>query len=209
MRYVHPCDSYRSSQEYWHRFNWHFYDQRNHLVKRSSIRTSYRNIRLVSTANLQVHFSVEWGAHPVTNNCNSTKLSHHNVNIYKPLSMKFRDWDFKNYLCQDINSVSEHYGHNVYSFPCLLLSQPRCIRKTMTSSQNYTTIETSTQFDCDTLWESVFCSVSGLLPLTQTANQRPSCCTSRFSSQYGLMVFNFGVVPVKATEISYKDSRIE
>jgi hypothetical protein len=34
-------------------------------------------------------------------------------------------------------------------------------------------------------------------------------CTNRFSSQYGLMVFNFGVVPAKATEISYKDSRIE
>jgi ribosomal protein S15P/S13E len=29
------------------------------------------------------------------------------------------------------------------------------------------------------------------------------------SSQYGLMVFNFGVVPAKATELSYKDSRIE
>jgi hypothetical protein len=34
-------------------------------------------------------------------------------------------------------------------------------------------------------------------------------CTNRLSSQYGLMVFNFGVVPAKATEISYKDSRIE
>jgi hypothetical protein len=36
-----------------------------------------------------------------------------------------------------------------------------------------------------------------------------SCCTSRFSSQYELMVFNFGVVPARTTEISYKDSRIE
>jgi hypothetical protein len=36
-----------------------------------------------------------------------------------------------------------------------------------------------------------------------------SCYTNRFSSQYGLMIFNFGVVPAKATEVSYKDSRIE
>jgi hypothetical protein len=33
--------------------------------------------------------------------------------------------------------------------------------------------------------------------------------TKAGSSQYGLVVFNFGVVPAKATEISYKDSRIE
>jgi hypothetical protein len=38
---------------------------------------------------------------------------------------------------------------------------------------------------------------------------KSSCCTNRFSSQYGLIVFNFGVVPAKATEISYSCSRIQ